>query len=231
MKSWMQMFSSSIGMKIVMAVSGALLALFLVAHMVGNLEIFAGPGALNGYAALLRVWPPLLPLARVALLVLAGAHIASSIRLTQLNRAARPAGYAKKKTLATTVAARTMLLSGIVVAGFVVYHILHFTAHTVEPRYATLHDAAGRHNVHAMLLDAFERPPVALFYVASMLLLGLHLSHGVASLFQTLGSNHPRYGTTFRLLGPVFATLLVLGFVAVPLSVLLGFVHAGSGGH
>lgn len=231
MKSWMRVFSSSVGMKIVMAASGALLSLFLVAHMVGNLEIYAGAGSLNGYAALLRVWPPLLPLARLGLLVLAALHIASSIRLTQLNRAARPAGYVKKKTLATTLAARTMLVSGIVVAGFVVFHILHFTAHTVEPGYASMHDASGRHDVFGMLLDAFQRPPVALFYVAAMLLLGLHLSHGVASLFQTLGVDHPRYGTTFKYLGPVFAILLVLGFVAVPLSVLLGVVHAGSGGH
>jgi len=232
LKSWMQFASSSIGAKILMAASGVLLALFLVAHMVGNLEIFGGPGAMNGYAALLRVWPPLLPIARVGLLALAIVHIVTSIRLARANRVARPVGYAARRNRVTTLAARAMLVSGIVVLVFVVFHILHFTVRSVNPAYKHWTDTQGRHDVYAMVTDAFGNVPIAGFYVLAMLLLGLHLSHGVASAVQTLGWNHPRYGGVLRRVGPVFAMLIVLGFVAVPLSILFGAVRPGAtGGH
>jgi len=231
-KSWKQFASSSIGMKILMAGSGVLLALFLLAHMLGNLEMFGGPGAMNGYAALLRLWPPFLPIARIGLLVLAIVHIVTSIRLARANRAARPVGYASRRNRVTTFAARAMLVSGIVVLVFVVFHILHFTVRSVNPAYKHLTDATGRHDVYAMVTDAFGRAPIAAFYVVAMLLLGLHLSHGVASAVQSLGWNHPRYGGVLRRLGPVFALVIVAGFVAVPLSILLGLVRPGAtGGH
>jgi succinate dehydrogenase / fumarate reductase cytochrome b subunit len=216
-------------MKVLMAGSGVLLALFLVAHMLGNLEMFGGPNAMNGYAELLRVWPPLLPIARVGLLVLAIIHIGTSIKLARANRAARPLGYAQRRNRITTVAARAMLASGVVVLIFVVLHILHFTVR-ITPAYKHLVDAQGRHDVHGMVMDAFGRAPVAAFYIVSMLLLGLHLSHGVASALQSLGVNHPRYGGALRRLGPAFAIVIVAGFVAVPISIFFGLVRPG-GGH
>lgn len=218
-------FASSIGTKIVMAVSGALLALFLVAHMLGNLELFAGPDALNGYGALLRRFPPLLWVARIGLLVLFVVHIAASIRVARINRAARPAGYAVARRLATTWAARTMLVSGTLVALFVVFHLLHFTLRTVQPEYREWHDALGRHDVYRMVSDAFQRPPIVAYYAVMMLLLGLHLSHGVASAVHTLGVDHPRYARRWRFAGPAFAVLLIAGFVAVPLAVLAGLAR------
>jgi succinate dehydrogenase / fumarate reductase cytochrome b subunit len=220
-----RLLASSIGMKIVMAVTGGLLSLFLVAHVLGNLEIFAGAEAINRYGALLRVIPWMLWVVRAGLLTLIVLHVWSAANLLRINAAARPQPYKKRRYRATNWAARAMLLSGAVVAAFVVFHILHFTVCSVVPAYKTLEDLQGRHDVFAMVSDAFHRPGVAAFYVVAMLLLGLHLSHGVASALQTLGLNHPRYNPSIRFLGPLFAALIVLGFIAVPLAVLSGAVH------
>jgi succinate dehydrogenase / fumarate reductase cytochrome b subunit len=220
-----RLLSSSVGLKLVMAVSGALLALFLVLHVLGNLEIFAGAEAINRYGALLRVFPPLLWTLRFGLLVLLVLHLGSAVRLAAINGAARPVGYAQKRRRTTTLAARTMLASGIALTAFVVFHILHFTVRSVEPAYRTMHDAMGRHDVFGMVTDAFRRPAVTIIYVVAMLLLGLHLGHGVASMVHTLGVNHPRYNPAWRHAGTVFALLIVTGFVAVPLAILAGVVR------
>jgi succinate dehydrogenase cytochrome b subunit len=219
------LFSSSIGLKIIMGVSGALLALFLVAHVVGNLEIFIGAEAINHYGVLLRTLPPVLWAMRVGLLVLVLLHIWSAVRLWAINRAARPVGYAQQRRQTTTLAARTMIVTGIILAGFVVYHILHFTVRTVQPEYKDWVDQLGHHDIFRMVTDAFRRPAVVGFYVLSMILLGFHLSHGVASMIHTLGMNHPRYNPSWRHVGTVFAVLIVAGFIAVPLAILSGVIH------
>lgn len=212
-------------MKIVMAVTGGLLSLFLVAHVLGNLEIFGGAEAINRYGALLRIIPWMLWVVRAGLLALIVLHIASAGRLARINAAARPQPYKKKRYRVTTWAARAMVLSGFVVAAFVVFHILHFTVRSVVPAYKTMEDSQGRHDIFAMLSDAFHQPGIVAVYVVSMLLLGLHLSHGVASALHTLGLNHPRYSPSIRFFGPLFAALIVLGFIAVPFAVLSGTVH------
>jgi succinate dehydrogenase / fumarate reductase cytochrome b subunit len=217
--------SSSIGTKIVMAASGTLLALFLVAHVLGNLEIFAGRDAMNHYGELLRTFPWMLWVMRTGLLLLAVVHIVAAVRLARINRAARPQAYARKRNRATNLAARTMLVSGSVLAAFVVFHILHFTTRSIEPAYKTMHDAAGRHDIFGMVTDAFQQPALVVLYVLSMLLLGLHLAHGAASAVHTLGASHPRYRPSLRHAGTVFALLVVLGFIAVPLAVLGGRVR------
>jgi succinate dehydrogenase / fumarate reductase cytochrome b subunit len=224
------LFSSTVGLKIVMAVSGAILALFLVAHVVGNLEIFGGPDAINHYGELLRTLPPALWAVRLVLLLMVVLHAWSAIRLWLLNRAARPVGYRKQRHLTTTIAARTMLVSGIVLAYFVVFHILHFTVRSIEPSYKEMHDAQGRHDVYRMVTDAFSNRRVAAFYVVSVVLLGLHLSHGAASMIHTLGASHPRYRPSLRWLGPVVAILIAAGFAAVPLAILAGLVRHPTGG-
>lgn len=217
--------SSSIGTKIVMATSGALLVLFLVAHVLGNLEVFWGRDAMNHYGELLRTFPGLLWLARAGLLFLAVVHIASAIRVTRTNRAARPQRYEQKRNRATTIFARTMMLSGVVLAAFIVFHILHFTVRSIEPAYKTMHDAAGRHDIYGMVTDAFQRPAIAAVYAIAMVLLGLHLAHGIASAVHTLGVAHPRYRPSLRHAGTLFAALIVLGFIAVPISILAGWVR------
>lgn len=220
-----RILSSSIGMKIVMAVTGGLLSLFLVAHVLGNIEVFWGAGAINHYGEMLREIPWLLWVVRAGLLMLIVLHVGSAVRLVATNRAARPEAYKKKKHQATTLAARAMLVSGVVLAVFAVFHILHFTVRSVVPDYKTWEDAQGRHDIFRMVVDAFQRPPVAIFYVVSIILLGLHLSHGVASAIHTLGVDHPRYSPSLQRLGPLFATLVVLGFIAVPIAVLTGIVR------
>jgi succinate dehydrogenase / fumarate reductase cytochrome b subunit len=225
MTSLSRSVSSSIGAKIVMAVSGVLLALFLVAHLLGNLEALSGREAMNHYAELLRTFPWLLWVVRVGLLVSVVVHIVAAIRVTRMDRAARPQGYARARRRATTFAARTMLASGIVVAVFVVFHLLHFTTRSIEPGYKTMRDAAGRHDVFGMVVDAFQRPAMVALYVGAMLLVGLHLGHGVASAIHTLGAHHPRYRPSLRHVGAIFAVLIVLGFLVVPLAVLGGRVR------
>jgi len=220
-----RILSSSIGLKIVMAISGGLLSLFLVAHVLGNLEVFWGADALNRYGALLREISWLLWVVRGGLLVLIALHVWSAERLVKANRAARPEAYKKKKHQTTTLAARAMLLSGLVVLAFAVFHILHFTVRSVVPDYKTWEDGLGRHDIFRMVVDAFQRPAVVALYVVSMLLLGLHLSHGISSAIHTLGFAHPRYNPSWKRLGPLFAALVVLGFIAVPIAVLTGIVR------
>ena len=240
LKHWMRAAGSSIGMKIVMAVSGLGMVLFVIAHMLGNLELFTGPEGINTYAMRLRFFPPLLWAMRLGLLVLFVAHVASSLRLTVTNQKARPLEYARKKHVTTGIAARTMLISGGAIFAFVVYHLMHFTFRTTNPEYQDLHWEEGSnffghtiagHDVFAMVVDAFRRHRlVAAVYLVAMLFLGLHVSHGFSSMFQTLGMSHPRYHAAIRRIGPVFATLVVLGFVSVPLAVLLGLVEPVTGG-
>jgi succinate dehydrogenase / fumarate reductase cytochrome b subunit len=217
--------TSSIGTKIVMAATGTLLILFLVAHVLGNLEVFWGRDAMNHYGELLRTFPGMLWVARAGLLALAVLHIISAARVARLNRMARPERYARKRNQVTTIFARTMVLSGIALAAFIVFHILHFTVRSIEPAYQTLHDASGRHDIFGMVVDAFQRPLVTAIYLIAMLLLGMHLAHGVSSAVHTLGAEHPRYRGSLRHAGTVVAALIVLGFIAVPLSVLAGWVR------
>jgi len=220
-----RLLSSSIGTKIVMATSGVLLSLFLVAHVLGNLEVFFGRDAMNHYGELLRTFPWMLWVARAGLLTLAVVHIVSAARLIRMNRRARPQAYVRTRRRATTFAARTMQVSGAVLALFVVFHILHFTTRSIEPAYKTLRDSAGRHDIFGMITDAFQKPGIVVIYVVAMALLGLHLAHGVASAIHTLGVAHPRYRPTLRHLGTVFALFIVLGFVAVPLAIVSGLVQ------
>jgi succinate dehydrogenase / fumarate reductase cytochrome b subunit len=208
------------------------MVIFILVHMLGNLELFGGPEALNTYALRLRFLPPLLWIARIGLLVLLVAHVASSLRLTALNMKARPMEYRRKKNVATSFAARTMLLTGIVIFVFVVFHILHFTLRTIYPEYQTMHWDNGRggfgHDVYAMVVDSFSNhKALAAVYAVAMFFLGLHVSHGFSSMFQTLGMSHPRYHAAIRKAGPIFATIVVLGFISVPLAVLFGLVHPG----
>jgi succinate dehydrogenase / fumarate reductase cytochrome b subunit len=217
--------ASSIGTKIVMAATGALLLLFLVAHVLGNLEVFWGRDAMNHYGELLRTFPAMLWVARAGLLTLAVLHIVAAVRVARLNRQARPEGYVRKRNRVTTIFARTMLGSGIALAAFVVFHILHFTVRSVEPSYKTLHDTSGRHDIFGMVVDAFQRPSIAAIYVIAMALLGMHLVHGISSAVHTLGVAHPRYRGSLQHAGTVVAVLIILGFIAVPLSVLLGWVR------
>ena len=215
---------SSIGAKVLMALTGVLLVGFVLAHLAGNLQIFLGPDVFNGYAAMLKGMPGLLWGMRIVLLAAVLLHIASGVRLQRLNMEARPQRYAVKATVQASVSSRTMVMSGLLLLAFIVYHLLHFTLGITDPEHFHLTDALGRHDAYAMFVLGFQQPLVAGSYMVAMLLLGLHLNHGVSSLFQSLGLNHPRYNGVMRKLGPTLALIVVVGNSVMPLACLLGLV-------
>ncbi len=215
---------SSIGSKVVMAVTGLLLLLFVLAHMLGNLQVFAGPEQLNAYAAKLQSLGPLLWVARFVILGLFLIHVAAALKVNAANRAARPDTYHFRATVQTGIAARTMLLGGLLILAFLVYHVLHFTLGVTDPENFHFTDPQGRHDVYSMVVLGFRQWPVATSYIVAQILLGMHISHGASSAFQTLGVTHPRLQWLKTGLGPFLGTLVVLGNVSMPLACLLGLV-------
>lgn len=211
---------TSIGKKVLVALTGIVLFGFVLTHMLGNLQVFLGPEALNTYAANLKKLGPLLWVARLVLLVSVVVHIVLSLSLARGASAARPIGYRMKQSAATTYAARTMKLSGPLLACFIAYHIAHFT----WPGVAMGAYAHSSHDVYANVINGFRVPWVTAIYVVAQVLLGLHLYHGSWSLFQTLGLNHPRYNNLRQSLPRLIAITVVAGNLAMPLAVLAGVI-------
>jgi succinate dehydrogenase / fumarate reductase cytochrome b subunit len=209
-------YSGTIGKKVVMAVTGVILFGFIVGHMAGNLQFFLGPDVLNGYAENLRHVPTLLWTARIGLIVAATLHIASSISLARLQNQARPVGYVRKRSVGSTYASRTMYWSGPIVLAFLIYHLLHLTFGVVHPNFRHL-------QAYENLVNGFKNPVVAIAYIIAVVLLGLHLYHGLWSMFQTLGAAHPRYTPKLKAFATIFTVIIVLGFISVPIAVLAGF--------
>jgi succinate dehydrogenase / fumarate reductase cytochrome b subunit len=230
MSAFRAVFGSTVGTKFVMGATGAILAGFVVVHMLGNLQIYLGPEVLNAYAASLREMPLLLWAARLVLLVAVLLHIASAVRLRRLEGAARPQPYELWAPQATTYAARTMFFGGLALAGFILYHLAHFTFGLTHPEHFSLHDAQGRHDVYGMVVLGFRQPLVSFLYIAAMIPLALHLRHGVSSIFQSFGLNHPKFQWIFRGLGPAIALIVFLGNVSIPLAVLAGWIPYPVGG-
>ena len=201
-----------------MAVSGCILFLFVVGHLIGNLQIYEGPDALNRYAVLLRTEPPLLWAVRIVLLAMVLLHIWSSVQLAARNISARPDGYVEKKAAGSSYASRTMYWSGPIILAFVIYHLLDFTFGKVNP-----HFEPG--NVYGNVVASFQVIPVAAFYIVAMLLLCLHLYHGLWSMFQSLGIAHPRWTPLLRRGAAVVAILIAAGNISIPVAVLAGWVR------
>lgn len=206
---------SPIGAKAVTAITGLMLTGFLIAHVSGNLLFFAGPEALNAYAEGLKKFPAVLWAARFGLLGAFTLHVGVAIWLTRSNRSARPQRYACENTAQATFASRYMIHTGLVMLAFVVFHLAHFTWRVTDHRIAEL----GPFEVHRMLVIGFQQPLVAGSYVLAMIAIGLHLSHGIASIFQTLGINHPRYNGVIRKMGPVLGIAIAALFASIPLSI------------
>ncbi len=215
---------SSIGTKVWMALTGLIIFGFVIGHMAGNLQVFAGQETYNAYAHFLKHTPLLLWGTRVVLLASVIIHITTAITLTLANRAARPIAYTKKSWRKASFASRTMMYSGSVVLAFIIYHLAHFTLGLTNPEHFQLVDAAGRQDVYSMFVLGFQKPVVAMFYAIANILLGLHLNHGASSMFQTLGFNHPKYQPFIDKIGPVTSTMIVLGNLSMPLAVQLGFI-------
>ena len=217
-------YHSSLGKKYVMAITGLLLFLFVIVHMAGNLQVYLGREAMNTYAALLASKPALLWTARVGLLIITMLHIISALQLAAENRAARPQNYAEGKPIAT-FASRTILVSGLIIFAFIVYHLMHFTLGVTNPDFADLQDPLGQHDVYQMVIEGFRNPYVSVFYIVSMGLLCLHLSHGVSSLFQSLGIRRKTTVASFNRFAQVSAFVIFVGNCSIPIAIMSGYVR------
>ncbi len=210
----------------IVAATGIVLILFVIGHLLGNLQIFLGPAWINGYAQHLRDLGPLLWMIRAFLLAVVLVHIYYTIQLVLENRRARPERYRRKDVVKATVASRTMVMSGLVLLAFIIYHLLQFTVRVTDPRFATLPaDPLGHYDVYSMMVLGFSSPLVSGFYILAMFLLALHLSHGSSSFFQSLGVNNHRLAPPLELGGKIFAWLLFFGYSSIPAAVLLGLVQ------
>jgi len=211
-------FGTSIGKKLIMAVTGMVLFGFVVGHMLGNLQIYMGPEKLNAYAALLKSTGSLLWAVRLGLLVVVGLHIWAATSLTLTSWSARPEGYRVTAYQESDYASRTMRWSGPILAAFIVYHLLHFTVGSVHPEFDHV-------DVYSNVVLGFSVPWVSGAYIVAMLALGFHMYHGVWSMLQSLGLNHPRYNPLRRIFAVAFTLLVVVGNISIPVSVLTGVVH------
>ncbi len=217
------LFKSSLGKKYVMALSGVALVLFVIGHLLGNLQVFLGPDAINKYAAFLKASPEVLWGARSGLLLMVGLHLFSAALLLRENSDARQAEYEKKDLVAASFASRTMIASGIILFTFIVFHLLHYTALQIDPSFADLRDAQGRHDVYRMLISGFSHW-VSGFYIFSMALLCLHLSHGASAMFQTLGLKNDRNRACIDGAAKTLALVIFIGYSSIPLAVLFQVV-------
>jgi succinate dehydrogenase / fumarate reductase, cytochrome b subunit len=228
MNLFSRIWHSSLGKKYIMAVTGCALFVFVIGHLVGNLQIFMGPDVLNHYGHFLQTnweikWP-----ARIGLLAMVVLHIISAVRLTAENRAARGQDYVAFKPVGSSYASRTMMMSGLIVAAFVIYHLLHYTVTTpainfTGQDFATFTDPQGRHDIFKMMIVGFSNPWVSLFYIVAMALLCLHLSHGVSSMFQSLGWKKNYYKPLLDNGARMVAILIFAGYVSIPIAVMLGY--------
>lgn len=218
------LYRSAIFKKAVMAVTGIMLFGFIVSHMAGNLKVFFGPQEINQYAEALReLGKPFLPktallwILRFGLLGAAVLHIWSAVALTLENKRARPKNYAVRKPVQMDFAQRTMRYSGFLILGYLIYHILHFTTGQAHPDFVY-------GDVYRNLVIGFENPLVVAVYIVVNVMLAFHLYHGLWSMFQSLGINHPSINGLKRPFAAVFAVVVCVGFIAVPISVLIGVV-------
>jgi len=222
-------FSASVAKKYLMALSGATLVGFVIAHLVGNLQIFLGQEAINRYGNFLQSTSELIWPARIFLLIMLLTHIVTSIQLTLDANAARPVAYAKKEYIKATLASRTMMYSGLLILGFIVYHLLHFTFLRVHPQYSHLTDPKGRHDIYSMMVLSFQQPLICVAYIVPIFFLCAHLSHGISSMFQSLGLNSMKSRRLLSMWGARLAWLIFLGYAMIPISCLLGWVRLPPG--
>ncbi len=220
----LRLFTSTLGKKFLMAITGAGLFLFVIGHLVGNLQIFLGPESINRYGHFLQTTPEILWPARIGLLAFVIIHIWASISLTIENRAARTTGYEVKELVAASTASRTMIWSGLIIFAFICFHLAHYTLLVVHPEYRNLMDAQGQHDIYQMMVLGFSNCWVSGFYVLSIGLLCIHLGHGTSAMFQSLGLKNAAYATMIDRLARAAALLIFLGYISIPIAVLAGVV-------
>lgn len=222
---------SSIGKKILMAITGITFIGFVSGHLVGNLQIFLGQEKLNTYAELLHHLGGLLWIVRGTLLVFLAIHVWTAIRLYFQNRSARPVSYRKQESIEAGVTSKTMIWSGLGILLYVVYHLLHFTFVVTNPEYAGLTDSAGRFDVYSMVILGYQNYLISGVYIVAMLSLAFHINHALPSLFQTLGLNRPSVRPWLKRLGTLAALLFFFGYCSMPAAVLLNIIKLPGGGN
>jgi succinate dehydrogenase / fumarate reductase, cytochrome b subunit len=219
MRTLVSLYRSTVGKKVIMGLTGLIMIGFLVAHVAANLLSFQGPLKINAYSAFLHSTGELLWVARGILLVSLVLHVMAAVQLTLLDRAARPVEYARRKAQASTVASTTLRWGGLLLFGFIIYHLLHFTVGSVHPAFV-------EGNPYQNLVTGFQgHPAVVAFYLAAMAALGLHLYHGGSAMFQSLGLSHPSYDPGRQRAMRLVAVLVAAGFAAVPVGVALGVIR------
>jgi succinate dehydrogenase / fumarate reductase cytochrome b subunit len=218
----MRLFSDSIGRKAVMAVTGLLMVVFLIGHLLGNLTIFKGAEGINAYAFHLHELAIVVWANRIVMGIAAVLHVIIAIQVTLENNAAKPDKYAVSRSLRATFASKNMIWTGLAVAIFLGYHLAHFTLRVTGVSIGQ--DSAGRLDVFTMVRDSFVLAPIVIAYVVAMFAVFFHLTHGIQSLFQTSGLSNaimlPRYGVVGKLLSAVF----LIGLGSIPVVFLLGIL-------
>src|SRR6266404_1622287 len=231
MKVIENIFKSSLGKKYIMAVTGFVMLLFVIGHLAGNLQIFLGPEAINRYGHFLQSNPELIWPARVFLLLMIALHIWAAVKLSLENKAARPIGYGEYNPVASSYASRTMLMSGIIIFVFIVYHLLHFTVQAqfvnlTGKNFVNFMDPEKRHDIFTMMVVGFSNGWVSGFYILGIALLCLHLSHGTSSMFQSIGWKDKAYGPFLDKFARLAALAIFLGYTSIPVAILLGYGKA-----
>jgi succinate dehydrogenase / fumarate reductase cytochrome b subunit len=230
------LLDSSVGSKILVALTGLGLVGFVVFHMIGNLKMFSGPDAINSYAYFLKhglgalIW-----VARIGLLGIFVLHLSLAVRLQLRSKAARPVPYQYPNSVQASAASRTMLWTGIVILAFTLFHLAHFTfawTHTVETatgpvNYLKLEDSQHRHDVYSMVVAGFSDPVLVTLYVVAQVLLFVHLTHGIPSTFQTLGLKNRKFKKAIDALGLLISLTVLVGNLAIVFGVWFGFIPAG----
>jgi succinate dehydrogenase / fumarate reductase, cytochrome b subunit len=219
-------YEAPIGKKAVMAITGVLLFGYVIAHLLGNLQIYGDPEQINRYAALLHnpANAMLLWVARIVLLLAVLLHITAAVQLWGQNNAARPVQYRKKADVPSSYAARTMRWSGVIIAAFVIFHVAHLTAGAV-PGLPQEEIAIHQPDVRANVIHGFQNIGVSIFYIVAMILLCMHLYHGIWSMFQSLGLFHPRYTPAIKKGAALIAILIAAGNISIPVAVLAGVLQ------
>ncbi|MGA3172206.1 MAG: succinate dehydrogenase cytochrome b subunit [Chthoniobacteraceae bacterium] len=224
-------WQSSIGKKWIVALTGIVLVAYVLGHLAGNLQIFLPDRGshINAYGAFLHSLGAGLWAIRAFLLACFIIHIVVTIQLAIQNRRARPDRYAAPHYRKADWASRSMVMSGLIVLCFIIFHILHFTTLTIRPDFAnlkeTLPNGAERHNVYAMVVEGFQQPAASCFYILGMILLCMHLSHGFGSLVQTFGLNSTRIEPWLINGGRILAIIICLGYISIPIAVMTGILH------
>ena len=211
-------YESTVFKKAVMAITGVILLAYVIGHLIGNLQIYEGPEALDNYSKFLHSMPAALWAARILLLAAVGLHILMTVQLAMLKSAARPTGYVKKDNSHSSYASRTMYWSGPIIAAFVIYHVLHLTVGAVGP------EGFIEHEVYHNVVLGFQNYFVSGFYILAMILLCMHLYHGVFSMFQSLGIAHPKWTPVIRGGAKILAFAIAIGNISIPVSVLAGWI-------